>query len=146
MISYKLLAHCFIFDPLYLTLFFTSTKAMEGASLGEIKTKLKNDLATTYLIDVAVSAPYRQSTFVGFLWCIKRWPYNLQYWLECLFVLCSTRTSLNKEDRIRAFNHSIVPLYFKIKFTTPPIHNKPPAKAQQQASTLLTIESNFPAR
>lgn len=63
MISYKLLADCFIFDPLYLTLFFTSTKAMEGASIGEIKTKLKDDLPTTYLIDVAVWAPIQTVNF-----------------------------------------------------------------------------------
>lgn len=62
-ISFKLFADCFIFDPLYLTLFFTATGAMEGKSVKEIGEKLRADLLTTYAIDVAVWAPIQTLNF-----------------------------------------------------------------------------------
>lgn len=62
-ISFKLFADCFIFDPLYLTLFFTATGAMEGRGPKEIGQKLREDLLTTYAIDVAVWAPIQTLNF-----------------------------------------------------------------------------------
>ena len=63
MIGYKLLADCFIFDPAYLTLFFTATSAMEGYNAGEIKQKLRKEFLMTYAIDVAVWAPIQTLNF-----------------------------------------------------------------------------------
>ena len=62
-IGFKLFADCFIFDPLYLSLFFSATGAMEGKGLGEIKGKLERDLLPTYIIDVAVWAPIQTLNF-----------------------------------------------------------------------------------
>lgn len=62
-IGFKLWADCFIFDPLYLTLFFSATGAMEGKSLQDIKLKLKSDFLSTYLIDIAVWAPIQTINF-----------------------------------------------------------------------------------
>jgi hypothetical protein len=62
-IGFKLFADCALFDPLYLSLFFTSTGLMEGKTLVEIREKLKNDLGKTYLIDVAVWFPIQTVNF-----------------------------------------------------------------------------------
>ena len=62
-IGFKLFADCALFDPLYLSLFFSTTGLMEGKSLAEIRDKLKNDLGKTYLIDVAVWFPIQTVNF-----------------------------------------------------------------------------------
>lgn len=62
-IGFKLAADCFLFDPAYLALFFTTTNAMEGRSPSEIVTKLKTDLFPTYLVDVAVWFPIQTINF-----------------------------------------------------------------------------------
>lgn len=62
-IGFKLFADCALFDPAYLSLFFTATSAMEGKSLGDIWLKLKQDLGKTYLIDVAVWFPIQTVNF-----------------------------------------------------------------------------------
>lgn len=62
-IGFKLFADCALFDPAYLSLFFTATSAMEGKSLSDIWLKLKQDLGKTYLIDVAVWFPIQTVNF-----------------------------------------------------------------------------------
>lgn len=62
-IAFKLWADCFIFDPLYLTLFFSATGAMEGKGLSEIGEKLRHDLLPTYIVDVAVWGPIQTVNF-----------------------------------------------------------------------------------
>lgn len=62
-IGFKLAADCFLFDPAYLALFFTTTNAMEGRGPVEIATKLKEDLLPTYLIDIAVWLPIQTINF-----------------------------------------------------------------------------------
>jgi hypothetical protein len=62
-IGFKLAADCFLFDPAYLALFFTTTNAMEGRGPGEIATKLKTDLLPTYLVDIAVWLPIQTINF-----------------------------------------------------------------------------------
>lgn len=62
-IGFKLAADCFLFDPAYLVLFFSTTNAMEGRTLGEIGAKLRADLPTTYLVDVAVWLPIQTVNF-----------------------------------------------------------------------------------
>lgn len=62
-IGFKLFADCALFDPAYLSLFFTATSAMEGKGLVEIWNKLKQDLGKTYLIDVAVWFPIQTVNF-----------------------------------------------------------------------------------
>lgn len=62
-IGFKLVADGALFDPLYLSLFFTATGLMEGKRMPEIKEKLKQDLLKTYLIDIAVWAPVQTANF-----------------------------------------------------------------------------------
>lgn len=62
-ITAKLLADTLVFDPLYLTLFFVTTSAMEGASLTAIREKVRRELPKTYVIDVAVWAPIQTINF-----------------------------------------------------------------------------------
>lgn len=62
-IGFKLFADCALFDPAYLSLFFSATGAMEGKSLSDIWWKLKQDLGKTYLIDVAVWFPIQTVNF-----------------------------------------------------------------------------------
>lgn len=62
-IGFKLLADTFIFDPIYLSIFFTSTSLMEGRSTMEITKKLKEDLLHTYLVDIAVWTPIQTINF-----------------------------------------------------------------------------------
>lgn len=62
-IGFKLAADCFLFDPAYLALFFTTTNAMEGRGPAEIATKLKTDLLPTYLVDIAVWLPIQTINF-----------------------------------------------------------------------------------
>jgi hypothetical protein len=63
MIGFKLAADCFLFDPLYLTLFFSTTAALERRSLSEIQHKLRHDLLPTYLVDIAVWLPIQTVNF-----------------------------------------------------------------------------------
>ena len=62
-IGFKLVADCFLFDPAYLALFFTTTNAMEGRGPTEIVTKLRTDLLPTYLVDIAVWLPIQTIKF-----------------------------------------------------------------------------------
>ena len=62
-IGFKLAADCFLFDPAYLALFFTTTNAMEGRGPTEIITKLRTDLLPTYLVDIAVWLPIQTLNF-----------------------------------------------------------------------------------
>lgn len=62
-IGFKLAADCFLFDPAYLALFFTTTNVMEGRSPSEIATKLRTDLFPTYLVDIAVWFPIQTVNF-----------------------------------------------------------------------------------
>lgn len=62
-IGFKLAADCFLFDPAYLALFFTTTNAMEGRGPTEIAAKLKSDLLPTYLVDIAVWLPIQTINF-----------------------------------------------------------------------------------
>jgi hypothetical protein len=62
-IGFKLAADCFLFDPAYLALFFTTTNAMEGRGPAEIATKLRTDLLPTYLVDIAVWFPIQTINF-----------------------------------------------------------------------------------
>ena len=62
-IGFKLAADCFLFDPAYLALFFTTTNAMEGRGPTEIITKLRTDLLPTYLVDIAVWLPIQTVNF-----------------------------------------------------------------------------------
>lgn len=62
-IGFKLAADCFLFDPAYLALFFTTTNAMEGRRPGEIAKKLQSDLLPTYLVDIAVWLPIQTINF-----------------------------------------------------------------------------------
>ena len=62
-IGFKLAADCFLFDPAYLALFFTTTNAMEGRQPNEIVNKLSTDLLPTYLVDIAVWLPIQTINF-----------------------------------------------------------------------------------
>lgn len=62
-IGFKLATDCFLFDPAYLALFFTTTNAMEGRGPTEIATKLRTDLLPTYLVDIAVWLPIQTINF-----------------------------------------------------------------------------------
>lgn len=62
-IGFKLAADTLIFDPLYLSLFFTMTSRMEGRSAREIGEKLRTDLLPTWLIDMAVWMPIQTINF-----------------------------------------------------------------------------------
>lgn len=62
-IGFKLAADCFLFDPAYLALFFTTTNAMEGRQPEEIVKKLRTDLLPTYLVDIAVWLPIQTINF-----------------------------------------------------------------------------------
>lgn len=62
-IGTKLAMDCFLFDPFYLTLFFTANGAMQGSSWPQIWQKLKADLPHTYAVDVAVWAPIQTINF-----------------------------------------------------------------------------------
>lgn len=62
-IATKLAADCLLFDPFYLTLFFTSTSLMEGLNFSQIAQKLYTDLPHTYAVDVAVWAPIQTVNF-----------------------------------------------------------------------------------
>ncbi len=62
-IGFKLVADTVLFDPIYLSLFFTATGFMEGKRWPDIQAKLKSDLLQTYLIDVFVWAPVQTANF-----------------------------------------------------------------------------------
>jgi hypothetical protein len=62
-IGFKLAMDTFVFDPLYLSLFFTATSMMEGKGMEEIRRKLWNDLAKTWLVDIAVWTPIQTANF-----------------------------------------------------------------------------------
>ena len=63
MIGFKLAMDTFVFDPAYLTLFFTVTSIMEGKTLRDVAWRLREDLARTWLIDVAVWTPIQTANF-----------------------------------------------------------------------------------
>ena len=62
-IGFKLLADGLLFDPLYLSLFFTATGLLEGRTPPEIAHKLRQDLLRTYLVDVLVWTPVQTVNF-----------------------------------------------------------------------------------
>lgn len=62
-LSFKLFADMFLFDPLYLALFFTATSLIEGRSMRVAREKLRDDFLKTYLIDVAVWLPIQAVNF-----------------------------------------------------------------------------------
>lgn len=62
-IGFKLAMDTFLFDPLYLALFFSATGLMEGRRVREIGAKLREDLATTWLVDMAVWTPIQTINF-----------------------------------------------------------------------------------
>ncbi|PJF16562.1 Peroxisomal membrane protein [Paramicrosporidium saccamoebae] len=62
-ISFKLAMDTFVFDPLYLSLFFTITSVMEGRRLNEVGKKLREDLGKTWLVDIAVWTPIQTVNF-----------------------------------------------------------------------------------
>jgi protein Mpv17 len=62
-IGFKLAMDTFVFDPLYLALFFTATSSMEGRTLNEAMNKLKQSFLTTWLIDVFVWTPIQTANF-----------------------------------------------------------------------------------
>lgn len=62
-IGFKLVADGILFDPLYLSLFFTTTGWLEGKKVDEIKEKLRKDFLPTYLIDIFVWAPVQTLNF-----------------------------------------------------------------------------------
>lgn len=62
-IGFKLVADTVFFDPIYLSLFFTTTGLMEGRKAPEIIQKLKTDLLPTYLIDIFLWAPVQTANF-----------------------------------------------------------------------------------
>lgn len=62
-IGFKLAMDTFVFDPVYLTLFFSVTSAMEGRGPSHIWAKLKEDLGTTWLVDIAIWSPIQTFNF-----------------------------------------------------------------------------------
>jgi hypothetical protein len=62
-IGFKLAMDTFLFDPLYLALFFSATGAMEGKTPQQIGEKLRSDLAPTWLVDIAVWTPIQTVNF-----------------------------------------------------------------------------------
>lgn len=62
-IGYKLGMDTFVFDPLYLSLFFTATGLMEGRAVDEVGRKLRQSLAPTWLVDIAVWTPIQAANF-----------------------------------------------------------------------------------
>lgn len=62
-IGFKLAMDTIIFDPLYLSLFFTATSVMEGRRLAEVGEKLRMDLGKTWLVDIAVWTPIQTVNF-----------------------------------------------------------------------------------
>jgi hypothetical protein len=59
----KLLLDGFLFDPLYLTLFFTSNTFLEGKGWKEAKEKLMHEFSFTYLLDLAIWTPLQLINF-----------------------------------------------------------------------------------
>ena len=53
----------FVFDPLYLTMFFATTSVMENRPVGEIGKKLREDLLATWIVDIAVWTPIQTMNF-----------------------------------------------------------------------------------
>lgn len=62
-IGYKLVMDTLVFDPIYLTLFFTATSTMEGKSFSGTVLKLREELGRTWLIDVAIWTPIQAANF-----------------------------------------------------------------------------------
>lgn len=62
-IGFKLAADTFVFDPVYLGIFFTATNLMEGKSLSHTLSKLRRDFLWTYCVDVAVWFPIQTFNF-----------------------------------------------------------------------------------
>lgn len=62
-IGYKLTMDTFVFDPLYLSLFFAVTGALEGHSPSQIGNKLCDELLRTWLVDISVWTPIQTINF-----------------------------------------------------------------------------------
>ena len=62
-IGFKLAMDTFVFDPLYLTMFFATTSVMENRATGEIGKKLREDLMATWIVDIAVWTPIQTMNF-----------------------------------------------------------------------------------
>lgn len=62
-ITFKLLTDAFIFDPVYLLVFFSTTNLIEGKSGSEIWKEIKEKLFKTYLIDITVWTPVQFLNF-----------------------------------------------------------------------------------
>lgn len=57
------MADTVIFDPAYLSMFFTVTNIMEGKGIVQVWEKLQKEFWTTYLVDVAVWFPIQMANF-----------------------------------------------------------------------------------
>jgi hypothetical protein len=53
----------FIFDPPYLSLFFTSTTLLSGGNLQDVQQQLTKELPHTYLVDLGVWTPVQLFNF-----------------------------------------------------------------------------------
>lgn len=62
-ITFKLLTDAFIFDPLYLLIFFSTTNLIEGKNITEVVNEIKAKLFKTYLIDITVWTPVQYLNF-----------------------------------------------------------------------------------
>lgn len=62
-IGFKLAMDTLVFDPAYLTLFFTASSIMESSSSHEIWKKIESDLFKTWIIDVTVWSPIQTLNF-----------------------------------------------------------------------------------
>ncbi|KAI9168325.1 hypothetical protein H9P43_007697 [Blastocladiella emersonii ATCC 22665] len=59
----KLFADLFIFDPPYLSLFFSSTSLASGMPVRDMVAKYKRDALPTYLVDISVWGPIQAVNF-----------------------------------------------------------------------------------
>ncbi|ORZ34000.1 hypothetical protein BCR44DRAFT_117133, partial [Catenaria anguillulae PL171] len=59
----KLFADLFVFDPPYLTLFFTSTSLLSGMPFADMLAKYRRDALPTYLVDISVWGPVQTVNF-----------------------------------------------------------------------------------
>lgn len=62
-IGFKMFADVCLFDPLYLSLFFTATNVIEGQDGPHILEKLKKEFGSTYLADIVVWSPIQIINF-----------------------------------------------------------------------------------
>jgi hypothetical protein len=59
----KVAADMIVFDPPYLSLFFSSTTLMSGGSVKDAKETIKKEFGHTYVIDLAVWVPVQLMNF-----------------------------------------------------------------------------------